>query len=78
MNLTRVCNNETNNEITDLNLILSVEVSFPDAIPNKAVYFDNIKIDRWISVNVSAPVEPPPSPGGINSDGYPAQVLQVY
>ncbi|TFG15673.1 MAG: hypothetical protein EU531_08300 [Promethearchaeota archaeon] len=78
MNLTGVCNNETNNEITDLNLVLSVEASFPDLIPNKAVYFDNIKIDRWISVNVSLPVEPPPSPGGINSDGFPAQVLQVY
>ena len=77
MNLTGVCNNETNNEITDLNLVLSLNASFPDPV-NKAVYFDNIKIDRWISVNVSAPVEPPPSPGGINSDGFPAQVLQVY
>lgn len=78
MNLTGVCNNETNNEITDLNLVLSVNASFPDMLPNKAVYFDNIKIDKWISVNTSAPVEPPPSPGGINSDGFPAQVLQVY
>jgi hypothetical protein len=77
MNLTGVCNNETGNEITDLNLVLSVEASFPDAL-DKSVYFDNIKIDRWISVNVSIPVEPPPSPGGINSDGFPAQVLQVY
>ena len=77
MNLTGVCNNETDNEITDLNLILSVEASFPDPL-DKSVYFDNIKIDRWISVNVSIPVEPPPSPGGINSDGFPAQVLQVY
>jgi hypothetical protein len=77
MNLTGVCNNETNNEITDLNLVLSVEASFPD-ITNKEVYFDNIKIDKWISVNVTNPVEPPPSPGGINSDGFPAQALQVY
>ena len=77
INLTGVCNNETNNEITDLNLVLSVEAAFPDII-NKAVFFDNIKIDKWISVNVTNPVEPPPSPGGINSDGFPAQTLQVY
>ncbi|MFW9950650.1 MAG: C13 family peptidase, partial [Candidatus Thorarchaeota archaeon] len=77
MNLTGVCNNETNNEITDLNLVLSVEASFPEFI-NNAVYFDNIKIDKWISVNVTNPLEPPPSPGGINSDGFPAQALQVY
>jgi hypothetical protein len=76
MNLTGVCNNETNNEITDLNLVLSVNASFPDIL--KAVFFDNIKIDKWISVNPSAPVEPPPSPGGINSDGFPAQILQTY
>jgi len=77
MNLTGVCNNETDNEITDLNLVLSVEASFPDIV-NKAIYFDNIKIDKWISVNLTNPVEPPPSPGGINSDGFPAQTLQVY
>ncbi len=77
LNLTGVCNNETNNEITDLNLVLSVEAAFPDLM-NKAVYFDNIKIDKWISVNVTNPMEPPPSPGGINSDGFPAQSLQVY
>ena len=77
MNLTGVCNNETNNEITDLNLVLSVNATFPDPM-NNAVFFDNIKIDKWISVNVTNPTEPPPSPGGINSDGFPAQVLQVY
>lgn len=77
MNLIGVCNNETNYEITDLNLVLSVEASFPD-VANKAVFFDNIKIDKWISVNFTNPMEPPPSPGGINSDGFPAQALQVY
>jgi len=77
LNITGVCNNETGNDITDLTLVLKVNVS--NFIPLvDIVYFDNIEIYKWVLVDLDNPTgTTPPSPG-INSDGFPAQALQVY
>ncbi len=76
LNSTGPCNNQTNNEITRLALVLSVDGTM--GVGN--VLFDNIKIERWITVNVSYPFDPnpPPNPRTKNCDGFPAQALQVY
>lgn len=79
LNVTGVCNNETGNEVTDLTLALKVNIS--DFIPiNDVVYFDNIEIYKWVLVDLNDPTNPstPPPPSGLNSDGFPAQALQVY
>ncbi|MFX0033182.1 MAG: C13 family peptidase [Candidatus Hodarchaeota archaeon] len=81
LNITGVCNNETGHEITDLTLALRVNVSnfLP---PGDIFYFDNIEIYKWIQVDLNNPTDPPPPPPppppGIDSDGFPAQGLQVY
>lgn len=78
LNIVGVCNNETGNEIIELKLILSFEGTFSMGAIDRA-YYDDIIVDRLISVNVTDPVEPPPPPATkANSDGFPAQALQVY
>ena len=76
-NIASVCNNETINEIAQMELILEVEGNFADA---HQVYFDEIKVDRWVQINLTDPTTPPPPPPppGKDSDGFPAQALQVY
>jgi len=70
-----VCNNATNNEITQMQLILAVEGTMTH---NDEVFFDDVKVDRWIAVNVTNPTDPNPPPNRIDSDGFPAQALHVY
>lgn len=73
-----VCNNETNTEIFKLQLVLAFEGDFVGAGPLDSIHYDDILIDRKISVNLTDPTDPDPPPGRINSDGFPAQALQVY
>ncbi len=78
VNAMGVCNNDTGNEITNLTLIFSVNATF--SAPSRQIRFDDVIVDRWISVNLTDPNDPPPPPpqGKMNSDGFPAQALQVY
>jgi hypothetical protein len=76
LNVVSVCNNETGNEITDLELVFSFEGDYAGG-PSDHVYLDDLILDRWVSVNLTNPTDPPPD-GKINSDGFPAQALQVY
>lgn len=72
------CNNETGNEITDLQLLLAFEGSFSSG-PSDHTFFDDVKLDRIVSVNNTNPTDPPPPPSSKkDSDGFPAQALQVY
>jgi len=75
LNVTGICDNSTENEITQLQLVLAVE-----GIMNSGeqVLFDDVGVERWISVNVTNPINPIPPPGKLNSDGFAAQALQVY
>jgi len=79
VNIVSVCNNETGNEITDLELVFSFEGTFAGG-PSDHVYLDDLILDRLIQINLTDPTYPPPPPpdGKINSDGFPAQALQVY
>jgi hypothetical protein len=74
-----VCNNETDNEIEDPEFILSGE-GLIDNAPEMGIYFDDLRLDKWIAVNITDPTNLPPSPPATkaNYDGFPAQVLQVY
>jgi len=58
-----------------LKLVLSCTGNFPDA---HKVYFDEIKIDKWVFVNNTDPNNPNPPPSKVDSDGFPAQALQAY
>ncbi|MHA2430508.1 MAG: C13 family peptidase [Promethearchaeota archaeon] len=81
LSVSGVCNNETNSEISDLRLFLTVNGSYFSINPLEGiVYFDNIEIYKWVLVDLDNPTDPgtPPPPPGINSDGFPAQALQVY
>jgi len=70
INVTSVCNNSIGYEITQLHLVLSVE-----GIMNSGeqVLFDDIKIEYWFP-----PPIPTPPPSNTDTDGFPAQALQVY
>jgi len=70
-----ICNNPTGNKITQLQLILAVEGIMNH---NNETFFDDVKVERWISVNASNPTDPNPPPNRIDSDGFPAQALHVY
>jgi hypothetical protein len=76
LNILGVCNNETGNEITDLELVFSFEGTFAGG-PSDHVYLDDLILDRFIQINITDPGVPPPD-GKKNSDGFPAQALQVY
>ena len=71
------CNNETNNEITDLQLLLAFEGSYSFG-PLDRTYYDDVIMDRLVSVNVTDPTQPPPTTVKKDCDGFPAQALQVY
>jgi len=75
LNVTGVCDNSTGNEITQLHLVLAVEGLMNHI---ESIFFDDVRVERWISVNVTNPINPIPPPGSIDSDGFPAQALQVY
>ncbi len=76
LNIVSVCNNETGTEITDLELVFSFEGVFAGG-PADHVYLDDLILDRLVQINLTDPADPPPD-GKINSDGFPAQALQVY
>ncbi|HUX98626.1 MAG TPA: C13 family peptidase [Candidatus Deferrimicrobium sp.] len=71
------CNNETGNEITELKLVIALNGTWN---PADEVGIDDIRIERWITVNLTDPFDPgtPPPPRNKNCDGFPAQALQVY
>ena len=75
LNVTGIADSLTPNEITQLHLVLAVEGNMTGG---EMVLFDDLRIERWISVNVTNPINPIPPPGKINSDGFTAQALQVY
>ena len=75
LNVTGIVDNSTLNEITQLHLVLAVEGNMTGT---DMVLFDDVRVERWISVNVTNPINPIPPPGKIDSDGFPAQALQVY
>jgi hypothetical protein len=70
INSTGVCDNSTGNEITQLHLVLSVEGTMNSG---EQVLFDDIKIEYWFP-----PPIPTPPPSNTDTDGFPAQALQVY
>ncbi|GAG71262.1 unnamed protein product [marine sediment metagenome] len=70
LNTTAICDNSTENEITQLHLVLAVE---GDMIGGDWVLFDNIRLERWFP-----PPIPIPPPSKTDTDGFPAQALQVY
>ena len=42
------------------------------------VLFDDVRVERWISVNVTNPINPFPPPGKINTDGFPMDLVVLY
>ena len=70
LNITGVADNPTPNEVTQLQLVLAVEgIMFPWDM----VLFDDLKVEYWFP-----PPIPIPFPSNIDTDGFPAQALQVY
>jgi hypothetical protein len=78
INITGVCNNETNYEITGLKLIVSINLT--ENVVGSIVHLDNVKIDKWIAVNTTDPTNQgsSPPPTYLDCDGFPAQTLQIY
>ncbi|MFX0135371.1 MAG: C13 family peptidase, partial [Candidatus Hodarchaeota archaeon] len=70
LNVTGIADDSTLNEITQLHLVLSVE-GFMNG--GDMVLFDDIKVEYWFP-----PPIPSPPPSNVDSDGFPAQALQVY
>lgn len=75
MNIMSLCNNESENKMTGLKLIMTVEGAF-SAGPADAIYLDDVILERWVTVNVTHPFDP--TNGRKDLDGFPAQALQVY
>jgi len=78
INMGGLCNNETGNELNKMKLILAFEGDFIGAGPTDSVHYDDVIVDRLIQVNLTDPTDPDPPPPGKDSDGFPAQALQVY
>ncbi len=70
LNATGIANSSSINEITQLHLVLAVEGNMTGG---EMVLFDDVKVEYWFP-----PPIPTPPPSNINSDGFPAQALQVY
>ncbi|MFX1329618.1 MAG: C13 family peptidase [Promethearchaeota archaeon] len=70
INVTSVCNNSISYEITQLQLVLAVEGTMNSL---EMVLFDDIHVEYW-----TPPPIPIPPPSNIDTDGFPAQALQVY
>jgi len=75
LNLMSLCDNFSDNKIEGLKLIMSVKGAFSGGAEDD-IYFDDIKIDKWTNVNFTDPFDP--NNRRKNSDGFPAQALQVY
>lgn len=70
LSVTGIADNSSLNEITQLHLVLAVEGNMTGT---DMVLFDDISIDYWFP-----PPIPNPPPSNIDTDGFPAQALQVY
>ncbi|MFX0021004.1 MAG: C13 family peptidase [Candidatus Hermodarchaeota archaeon] len=70
LNVSGVNNNTIGYEITQLQLVLSVEGIMAG---NEMILFDDVRVEHWFP-----PPIPIPIPSNIDSDGFPAQALQVY
>jgi hypothetical protein len=70
LNVTGIADDSGLNDITQLHLILAVEGNMNGT---DMVLFDDINIDYWFP-----PPIPTPPPSNVDSDGFPAQALQVY
>ena len=70
LNSTGIADNSTMSEITQLHLVLSVEGNMTGT---DMVLFDDVKVEYWFP-----PPIPTPPPSNIDTDGFPAQALQVY
>ncbi|MHA2430000.1 MAG: C13 family peptidase [Promethearchaeota archaeon] len=70
LNVTGIADNSTLNEITQLHLVLAVEGYMNGG---DMVLFDDVKVEYWFP-----PPIPIPIPSNVDSDGFPAQALQVY
>lgn len=70
LNATGIADNSTMSEITQLHLVLAVEGNMTGT---DMVLFDDVKVEYWFP-----PPIPTPPPSNIDTDGFPAQALQVY
>jgi len=70
LNITGIADNSTSSDITQLYLILSVNGNMTH---NDMVFFDDVRVEYWFP-----PPIPIPPPSNMDSDGFPAQALQVY
>ncbi len=75
LNCSDVCDNETGNEITNLELVLTVNGTVPGG---STVFFDDVKIWQWISINSTITDPAGGTPPPLGADAFPAQALQVY
>jgi len=70
LNVTGIADNSTPNEITQLQLVLAVEGNMTGT---DMVLFDDLRVEYWFP-----PPIPSPPPSNTDTDGFPAQALQVY
>ena len=70
LNVTGIADSSTSNEIAQLQLVLAVEGNMTGT---DMVLFDDLRVDYWFP-----PPIPSPPPNNTNTDGFPAQALQVY
>lgn len=70
LNVTGIADNSTLNEITQLHLVLAVEGNMTGT---DMVLFDDVRVEYWFP-----PPIPSPPPTNTDTDGFPAQALQVY
>lgn len=70
LNTTGIADNSASSEITQLHLVLAVDGNMTGT---DMVLFDGVKVDYWFP-----PPIPSPPPSNMDSDGFPAQALQVY
>ncbi len=70
LNTTGIAENPPLDDVTQLHLVLAVEGNMTGT---DMVLFDDINVDYWFP-----PPIPSPPPSNQDSDGFPAQALQVY
>ncbi|HUT79771.1 MAG TPA: C13 family peptidase [Candidatus Bathyarchaeia archaeon] len=77
LSITGICNNDTQNQITNLKLIIDIDGSTE---ANNIIVLYGVQISKRFVVNINIPFDPsnPPPPPFIDSDGFPAQALQEY
>ncbi|MFX1236842.1 MAG: C13 family peptidase [Promethearchaeota archaeon] len=78
LSIAGICNNHSTNDIAGLKLTIAFEgigMTIEDIVK-----YDLVQVEKWRAVNASNPTNPlPPTPTHLrDSDGFPAQALQVY